>query len=353
MYLTLSLVAKRLYARISGLSWDTVFIATALHSLVSWGLLALVGGESVASSEIFWYFYITTATTVGYGDYSPITGAGRLITVLWVMPGGIALFTTIIAKVVQQISVRWRKRLRGLANYEKLTDHIVILGWHGSRTQRMVDHIRGGQGEHEREIVLCSAQDIENPMPDQVSFVRGTTLNSPDIMRRAAVATAKFIISLGHDDNETLAAALGAAAVNDSSHIVAYFDEENFANILKAHCPQAECNVSLSIELMVRSAQDPGSSRVQSQLLSTLVGPTQFSLRVPADAKSVTYGALFVDMKDKHDATLFGVAQSELGDDLILNAPSEHQVSPGLILYFMAAQRIDPAQIDWGSVGVQ
>ncbi|HIF09748.1 MAG TPA: hypothetical protein EYQ81_07810 [Sneathiellales bacterium] len=190
-------------------------------------------------------------------------------------------------------------------------------------------------------------------MPDQVSFVRGTTLNSPDIMRRAAVATAKFIISLGHDDNETLAAALGAAAVNDSSHIVAYFDEENFANILKAHCPQAECNVSLSIELMVRSAQDPGSSRVQSQLLSTLVGPTQFSLRVPADAKSVTYGALFVDMKDKHDATLFGVAQSELGDDLILNAPSEHQVSPGMILYFMAAQRIDPAQIDWGSVGVQ
>ena len=353
MYAILSRVARRLYARISGLSWDTVLIGTVFHLAVSWGLMALIGGEKIASGEIFWYFYATTATTVGYGDYSPVTALGRAITILWIMPGGIALFTTIIAKVVQQVSDKWRKRLRGLASYENLTDHIVILGWHGSRTQRMVDHIRGGQGEHEREIVLCSAEPIENPMPDRVRFVYGTALNAPDLLHRAAVATAKFVIVLGHDDNETLAAALGAAAVNAGSHIVAYFDQQSFADLLKAHCPHAECNVSLSIELMVRSAQDPGSSRVQRQLLSTLEGPTQFSLQVPVDADPVTYGALFSELKSKHDATLFGVAESTLGDDLILNAPSEHRVDPGMILYFMAARRIEPTQIDWGALGAR
>ena len=353
MYVILSRVARRLYARISGLSWDTVLFLLVFHLAVSWGLMALVGGEKIASSEIFWYFYATTATTVGYGDYSPATALGRAITILWIMPGGIALFTTIIAKVVQQVSDKWRKRLRGSASYENLTDHIVILGWHGSRTERMVDHIRGGQGEYEREIVLCSAQPIENPMPDQVRFVRGTALNAPDLLRRAAVANAKYIIALGHDDSETLAAALGAAAVNSESHIVAYFDQQTFADLLKAHCPHAECNVSLSIEMMVRSAQDPGSSRVQRQLLSILEGPTQFSLRVPADAASVTYGALFSELKAKHDATLFGVAETTLGDDLILNAPSGHRVEPGMILYFMAARRIEPAQIDWDALGAQ
>ena len=353
MYLILSRVAKRLYARISGLSWDTILLLTVSHFAVSWGLIAIIGGEKIASGDIFWYFYATTATTVGYGDYSPITAAGRAITILWIMPGGIALFTTIIAKVVQQVSDKWRKRLRGLASYENLTDHIVILGWHGSRTRRMVDHIRGGQGEHEREIVLCSAQTIENPMPDQVRFVRGAALNTPDVLRRAAVATAKYIIALGHDDNETLAAALGAAAVNGEAHIVAYFDEQSFADLLGAHCPHAECNVSLSIELMVRSAQDPGSSRVQRQLLSTLEGPTQFSLQVPADANPVTYGTLFSELKAKHDATLFGVAESTLGDDLTLNAPSEHRVDAGMILYFMAAQRIDAAQIDWRALAAR
>ena len=347
MYSIWSRVAKRLYARISEVSWDTVLSLTVIHFAASWSLIAVIGGEKIASSEIFWYFYATTATTVGYGDYAPATAAGRAITILWVMPGGIALFTTIIAKVVQQFSEKWRKRLRGLANYEKSHDHIVILGWHGSRTQRMVDHIRGGQREHEREIVLCSSETIENPMPDQVRFIRGAALNTPDLLRRAGVANATFVIAFGHDDNETLAAALGAAAVNGDAHIVAYFDQQSFADLLKAHCPHAECNVSLSIEMMVRSAQDPGSSRVQGQLLSTLVGPTQFSLRVPADVGSVTYGALFSELKTKHDATLFGVAKSTLGDDLKLNAPLDDRVDPGMILYFMADQRIDPAQIDW------
>ena len=351
MHIILARVAKRLLAKISGLSWDTVFVLTACHFGVAWGILVLFGGEKISSGDIFWYFYVTTATTVGYGDYSPTTEAGRLVTALWIMPGGIALFTTIIAKVVQQISDRWKKRLRGLSSHENLEDHIVILGWHGARTERMVDYIRGDRGEHEREIVLCSAETIENPMPDQVRFVRGSALNSPDLLRRSAVANAKYIIVLGHDDNETLAAALGAAAANHDAHLVAYFDQQSFADLLKAHCPHAECNVSLSIELMVRSAQDPGSSRVQRQLLSTLEGPTQFSLRVPRDIVAVSYGSLFLELKNKHDATLFGVAETALGDDLILNAPASHQVNPGTILYFMAAKRIEATEIDWLAVG--
>ena len=347
MFIILSRISKRVYARVSGLSWDTVTALTASHFAVSWGLLILVGSEEIASSNIFWYFYATTATTVGYGDYSPVTEAGRLVTVLWIMPGGIALFTTIIAKVVQQVSGRWRKRMRGLSSYENLEDHIVILGWHGSRTQRMVEHIRGDRGEHDREIVLCSAQAIENPMPDQVRFVRGSALNTPELLRRAAVTNAVYIIALGHDDNETLSAALGAAAINRDAHLVAYFDQQSFADLLKAHCPHAECVVSLSIELMVRSAQDPGSSRVQRQLLSTLEGPTQFSLQVPNNIAAVSYGSLFSKMKSKHDATLFGVAESTLAEDLILNAPVDRQVGPGTILYFMAARRIEAAEIDW------
>ena len=347
MHIILTRVVKLISARITGLSWDTIVLLAVGHFAISWAAITLTGGEELAGGGIFWYFYITSATTVGYGDYSPATWGGRLITVAWIMPGGIALFTTIIAKAVQQISDRWRKSVRGQSSYANLVDHIVILGWHGFRTQRMVDQLRGDTGEKEREIVLCSAQDIENPMPDRVGFVRDAELNTPDVLDRAGVATAWYIIALGHDDSETLAAALGAAAVNHDAHIVAYFDHESFADLLKAHCPHAECSVSLSIELMVRSAQDPGSSRVQRQLLSTLEGPTQFSLNVPSETGAVSYGALFATLKETHDATLIGVAESALGDDLILNAPSDHRVDAGTIIYFLAARRIDPGEIDW------
>lgn len=343
-------IAKRLYTRVAALSWDIILTISLLHFGASWVLMA-GAGEEIAGPNIFWYFYATTATTVGYGDFSPVTTVGRAITIFWIMPGGIALFTTIIAKVVQLVSDRWRRRMRGLASYENLTGHVVILGWRGARTERMIEQIRGGQGDEEPEIVLCSVLNIENPMPDQVRFVRGVALNEPEVLRRAAAAAAKNIIALGSSDDETLAAALGAAAINPHGHIVAYFDQPSFADLLKAHCPQAECTVSLSIELMVRSAQDPGSSRVQRQLLSALEGPTQFSFQVPAAADAVDYGALFLELKNKHDATLFGVAKSTLGDDLVLNASAGQRVDPGMIVYFMAAQRIEPAQIDWAALG--
>ena len=323
---------------------------TACHFFLSWGLLVLFGGEEIANGDLFWYFYITTSTTVGYGDFSPVTGPGRLVTAMWIMPGGIALFTTIIAKVVQQISDRWRKKMRGLSSYENLENHIVILGWHGQKTRRMVEHIRGDSKEIDREILLCSAQSIENPMPEQVRFVSDSALNTPDLLRRAAVANAKYIIALGHDDNETLGAALGAAAINNHAHLVAYFDQQSHANLLQAHCPHAECNVSLSIELMVRSAQDPGSSRVHRKLLSTLEGPTQFSLSVPEDVAAMSYGSLFNELKSRHDATLFGVAKTTLGEDLVLNAPNDHNVEAGTILYLMATERIEATDIDWPSL---
>ena len=350
MHLILSRIANRIYSRISELTWDIVLILTLGHFILSWGLLGAIDGEKISHQDIFWYFYATTATTVGYGDFSPSTDFGRLITVLWIMPGGIALFTTIIAKIVQQISNKWRRRMRGITSYENLSEHIIILGWYGLKTQRMVDHIRGDQNGKDTEIVLCAADNIENPMPGQTKFIRGTALNTVDLLTRAGAKTAKYVIALGNNDDETLSAALGAAAVNPEAHIVAYFEQQSFADLLNAHCSNAECNVSISIEMMVRSAQDPGSSRVQRQLLSTLEGPTQFSLHVPTTAGAVKYGVLFSELKKSHNATLFGVAESALGDDLLLNAPSDHLVNAGVILYFISSKRIEPSEINWSAL---
>ncbi|MHA1564962.1 MAG: potassium channel family protein, partial [Alphaproteobacteria bacterium] len=143
MPIFLSRLVKALYIKVSSLDWSVVIGVALLHFAISWIALAWLDGGEVSSSGIFWYFYITTATTVGYGDFSPATAAGRLITTLWIMPGGIALFTTIVAKAIQAFTDGWRKKVRGLGSYEDLEGHIVILGWQGARTRSMVDHIRG------------------------------------------------------------------------------------------------------------------------------------------------------------------------------------------------------------------
>ena len=172
--------------------------------------------------------------TVGYGDFSPTSGLGRLVTVLWIMPGGIALWhhdhcQSLLASksptnggkkcAVYLVTRTWKIILLNprLARFENPANGPTISG---------VTAVRS-----DRDIVLCSAEAIENPMPDQVRFVRDTALNTSELLRRAAVAAAGYIIALGHDDNETLAAALGASAVNHDAHLVAYFDQPSFARI--------------------------------------------------------------------------------------------------------------------------
>ncbi|GEM_PF-55552 len=367
MYPRLSRLARYLYTHVAKLSWAALLLLAGGHFVASWLALWLAGEAELSRPEIYWYFYVTTGTTVGYGDFSPVTDAGRMVTALLVMPGGIALLTIIIGKLVQLFSDHGRRWMRGLGDYSYLDNHIVILGWYGERTRKMVEHILGDTRRLPREIVLCAASDyMDNPLPEAVKYLRDSSISRPELLQRAGVAHASVVIALGADDNETLAAALAAAALNEDVHLVAWFEQPALAQILKAHCPQAECNVSLAIEMLVRSAQDPGSSRVHQQLLSNLEGPTQYSLTVPAGIPALSYGQVFNALKLRHEATLFGVARRVVNaghgeddggensgggvEDLQLNAPFERPVAPGDVLYFIAASRLRGSDVDWAAI---
>ncbi|MEO7254459.1 MAG: ion channel [Casimicrobium sp.] len=336
----ISHIFKTLYSQLIRLSWWTLLAVLIIHYAVSAKLIWRFETGEITEIVAFFYHYVTTVTTVGYGDLAPKTAEGRLVTALWIMPGGIILFTTSITKFVHFLSTRWRRRMRGEADYSYLTNHVVILGWQGLRTQRMVEEITYDVGSTQREIVLCSTKDIENPMPTAVKFVRSTALSERDLHVRAGTAHAATIIALGHDDNDTLAAALAAAAYNTEGHLVAHFQAQAFADLLTAHCRRAEAMVSCDTTLLVRAAQDPGSSRVHHDLLSIMTGNTLFSMRLSASASLTTYGELMTQFKQEHNATIVAVADDALGHGLSLNAPAPKHVGPNQVIYYIAQQRI-------------
>jgi len=330
------------------MSWIALTVLVGAHFFSSWLLLWIAGESELVAPDVFWYFYMVSATTVGYGDYSPITGFGRVAVTFWLMTGGITLFAAVIGKVTQFLIALWRKRMRGDGDYSHLSDHVVILGWHDERTGYMIEQILGDKRrDQQREIVLCSSRDMESPVPDQTHFVRGKSLTSAELLQRAGVVQASRVIIYGDSDEQTLATGLAVSAAKTHAHIVAHFDSDAMAELFKAHCPQAECTSSISLELIVRSAQDPGSSRIQTQLLSTLAGPTQYCIQVPDAFKGCSYGALFYALKEQHRATVFGVAQSQVGDDLELNPDNDSRVSGCQFVYFMAPERIHANEVAW------
>ncbi|MEW5816164.1 MAG: potassium channel family protein, partial [Spirochaetota bacterium] len=74
-----------------------------------------------------WWAIITFSTT-GYGDKVPVTGGGRLITVLTIFIGiaGMSFLSGTFASVFVDQNTRAR---RGLMDFPKIKDHIIICGW--------------------------------------------------------------------------------------------------------------------------------------------------------------------------------------------------------------------------------
>jgi len=334
-----------IYRHVADLSWPGLTALVGAHLLLSWLGFAAADEDKLSDFQTFWYFYAVTVTTIGYGDFTPGTTAGRLVTVFWVMPGGIALFTAVIAKLVQTIVTIGTKRMRGEGDYSDMRGHLVILGWSPPRTQRLVHLLLADEQYEHAGIILVGRNLTRNPMPDQLKFIRAETLSSPDALRRSAVTGAEAAVAVGENDNETLAIGLAVGALERPPRIVAHFQDESVAGLLRAHCPSAECSVSISVEMLARVAQDPGSSEVQRQIVSPVDSPTQFSLEVPRGVRAFSYGAALSFFKARYDATL--IACRRPGNPVVVNARETHMNGPGDTLFVLSDQRIKAHQVDW------
>ena len=338
---------KTLRAHVAGISWLFLACVFVLHLLSSWILMDWAGEEKLVQRGVWFYYYVVTATTIGYGDFSPATSWGRWIAVLYVIPGGIGLFAALIGKSTALIVNFWRKGMLGQRDYSALESHTVLVGWDGEATERMVQLLMDDELSRTDKIVLCVSHEMENPLPDRVLFVRGDSLTKPSMLHRAGVKSAeRIIISGGLSDEQTLATAFAVMACKPVGHVVAHFEQESNAQLLNAHYPAIECTRSLRVEVLVRAAQDPGISYVTSELLSVGTGPAKFSLRVPDRFKPAAFGSLLLPLKLKYDAILLGMRKA--AGDLRLNPPADALVEPGDILFYMSDSRAK--NVDWGTL---
>ena len=333
------------YRHVSALSWPALAGLVLLHLSVTWLAFAAAGEVKAARPDTFWYFYAVTATTIGYGDITPETFPGRLVTVLWLMPGGIALFTAVITKLVGTVGKAWTARMRGEGDYSDMTGHLVLMGWHPARTPRLVRLLLADRRYEHGGMVLVATGLDQNPLPNDLRYVRVPALSSPEAVVRSGAEGAAAVVAMGENDNETLAIGLGIGTLERAPRIVAHFQDESVAVLLRSHCASAECSVSLSVEMLARSAQDPGSSEVQRQIVSPIDSPTQFRMVAPPGIPPLTYGQALVFLKKAHDATL--IALQRAGRTVEVNAPAGAAVDAGDGLFYVAAHRLRGDEIDW------
>ena len=331
---------KGLGYHVRQLSWPVLGLLFLLHMACAWALMAWAGEQKLVFNPIDWlYFYMTTATTIGYGDLSPQGGAGRLVAALFLQPTAVALFTAFVSKTIASLIFVWRKKMAGKGSVQNKRGHTIVVGWLGAESHRMVDMLLRDVRTDDEGIVIVDHLLEQNPRPDVATFIRIESLAQPSAYARAGIQGAEQVIVNAPNDEAALSACFALAAARSDVRIVARFEKRETAELVRAHHALVEPVMPMITELLVRTAQDAGSADVAQDLVSLGSGASQFSEVLPAHCAGVAFADLQRAFKEKADVTLIGIRQ---GRDPLLNPPGSLLVSGGTPVYYIAGQRLSP-----------
>lgn len=332
------------YLRLRLKGWRLPLAVALFVFLSSWlGMTLLESADSsIADPGTYWWYFLVTSATVGYGDVFPTTTGGRIIGA-YVIVGGIVTLTLLFTQLAGALQSIRGRRLRGVVPLD-LSGHVVLLGYWPGRTERIVEELTA---EGRFQVALCAWDDVpENPLPDQpaVHFVRGD-LTHEDVMTRACVQRARTAVIDGRDDNETLAIAVAVDHANPDIHLVAAVRDLGRRENLRYVNPGVQAVQWHMPFLLSEEATDPGITQIYNDLMSSGGHGNTYSMRVPAGFPHSSFG----DCQTWFGRTFGATVLALRGDDGLVVSPSwDTPVPPGTTLYYVAAQRIDDHRLATG-----
>jgi voltage-gated potassium channel len=171
------------------------------------------------------YVTVQTLTTVGYGDLTPQTPAGRLFGTVFMLFGvGLVLYalTTAVQTIVQSELLATFGQRRRSRKMSRLRNHFIICG-----AGRVGSHlVRSLLGSHETFIVIERNPEIVAELTQMgvTVLVKDATLE--ESLREAGVEQARGLAACLPDDADNVYVVLTARDLNPHLHIVARAVEE-------------------------------------------------------------------------------------------------------------------------------
>jgi voltage-gated potassium channel len=227
--------------------------------------------EMPARPELRWsdalWWTIVTMSTVGFGDYFPISVGGRLFVGVPAMMVGVSVFGYAFSQAAVFLMRAESFSRRGF-RVQKLPDSILVCNYPSRpRFLRVLAEIRGQPELEDLPVVLIdeALDTLDADLAhDNVHFVRGHP-GRENTLRKAAVDTASRAVVLARDptraesDNFTLAICLTIKQLRPSLRLVAEcVDPENEEILRRAGCESIVCVMNLGPSILAHELYDPG-----------------------------------------------------------------------------------------------
>ncbi|MFB4163262.1 potassium channel family protein [Alteribacillus sp. JSM 102045] len=281
------IIFQRLFYRLISVSNRLVFLSSLILIGISSVLIYALEPETFENPFNGFWWVMTTVTTVGYGDFSPTTAAGKLLAMaLYIF--GIGLISIVISKVVDQIFLFQRRKEQGKMDFTG-TNHFVIIDW-STNAKLAIQEIL--QSDSEAQIVLIDQLEKTPMAHERVHYVQGNpiqqaTLEQANLKEARAVFVfanevtdfGNFIQDASFVDGKTLLIATTIERYyGDIYTIVEVKDRNNVENFVHVDIDEFILSTDTISQMAVRSAFHPGSSRIMSQLLSKQHGDDLYEI---------------------------------------------------------------------------
>ena len=197
------------------------------------------------------YFTIVTASTVGYGDITPLSPMARLFGMSVVVVGTASFAIALGSLLGPAIEARFSKALGRMTQtqLELLEDHLLVLG-HGDLTDVILDEL----GREMEYLVVTQDAEWANKMGDAVDVLVADP-SDEESLERAGIDRVRAVVVATNNDAEDALAVLTARQLNpDVTIVAAATNRENVEKLRRAGADTVISPATIGGHLLVESA---------------------------------------------------------------------------------------------------
>ena len=199
------------------------------------------------------YYTVVTASTVGYGDITPLSQQARLFGTSLVVLGTVSFAVALGSVLGPAIEARFSHALGTMTDrtYDLFEDHILVLGY-GDLTEPLLDELAGTEF-----VVITPDNDSARHLRERDIDVLVADPSDEAPLEDAGIASARAAIAATNNDAEDAFAILTARELNRDLRIVAAATAtENVDKLRRAGADSVVSPAVIGGKLLVRSALD-------------------------------------------------------------------------------------------------
>lgn len=295
-------------------------LALAGYSLLLFLLSIAEQGSEKANIKTFgdalWYSMVTL-TTIGYGDYYPVTAAGRMLALMFIL-GSLGLLSYVIGRATELISdIRWRKKMGFYGT--AFENHVVIIGW-DSFSLAIARQLLKAEN---KIAVITGDKDaidlIQNDFSSEQMFTLFADLKNVSAFEKANLGKSSMIFINLKDDTEKLITILNVRKMFPSCKYIVALDNSDLAETFySAGASFVLSKNEIASKLMASYIFEPDVADITNDLLTISQSVDDYDIKEFKIVKDnplagQNFGEIFAELKNKLNVLAIGVCKHEKG----------------------------------------